>query len=34
VKGELLVRRQLQVRVAAGQFGHGDLRFELAEVRA
>jgi hypothetical protein len=34
VKGELLVRRQLQVRVAAGQFGHGDLRFELTEVRA
>ena len=34
VEGEVLVRRQPQPGVAAGQFGHRDLRLQLAEVRA
>jgi hypothetical protein len=34
MEGEALVRRQPQPGVAAGQFGHRDLRLQLAEVRA
>jgi hypothetical protein len=34
VKGEPLVRREPQAGIAAGEFGDGDLRFQLAEVRA
>jgi hypothetical protein len=34
VEGELLVWREPQPGIAAGEFGDGDLRFQLAEVRA
>jgi len=34
VEGELLVRREAQAGVAASEFGHGDLGFQLAQVRA
>jgi hypothetical protein len=34
VEGELLVRREPQAGIAAGEFGDGELCFALAEVRA
>ena len=34
VEGELLVRSEPEAGVAAGEFGHRDLCFQAAEVRA